>query len=344
MKENDNLRIKNPENTKNIFPQSQITEESVYRELACTVSTTEGGMTIRQVLKGRFGLVDHDISRAKYRKDGIRLNGERTFVSTMVKEGDLLIIRIEDEPEGRTVPSKGPISILYEDEDLIALNKPAGIVVHPSHGHYADSLGNYLVGYYRRQGRRHDSRTIGRLDMETSGVILYGKTRSSVSQMVRENENGLMGKAYLALAEGFFEKENYNFDGPIGRVEGEKLLRMVREDGDAAQTHVKVLKQYEDYALLYVTIETGRTHQIRVHLSHAGHPLLGDCLYGRVREDENGNTITRAALHCYQCYFQKLYTKEKVILRASLPEDMKAFIDEETLAQLGPYTPERMEL
>ncbi|MDO4478513.1 MAG: RluA family pseudouridine synthase [Lachnospiraceae bacterium] len=310
---------------------------SDYRELSCRIDASTAGLTIRQVIKKTFGLVDHDISRAKYRKDGIRLNGTRVFVSTVTSEGDELVIRIEDEPAGRTVPRNGPLQILYEDEDLLALNKPAGIVVHPSHGHYADSLGNYVAGYYERCGRHHDSRTIGRLDMETSGVILYGKTRSSVSLMMKEAEMGRSEKTYLALAEGIFEHETYDFDGPIGRVDGEKLLRMVRPDGDRALTHVRVLKQYADYALVRVNIETGRTHQIRVHLSNAGHPLLGDTLYG------NTTRMDRAALHCWESRFEQLYTGVPVTIRASLPADMAAFIDEDTMALLGPFTPERSE-
>lgn len=313
-------------------------ENQKYRELACCIKEDMNGLTVRQVLKGFFGLTDHDISRAKYRRDGIRVNGVRVFVSEKVQTGDKIIIRIEDEAAGRTVPSDGPLQILYEDEDLLALNKPAGIVVHPSHGHYADSLGNYVAGYYRRQGWPHDSRTIGRLDMETSGIILYGKTRSSVSLMVKEGEAGLLRKGYLALAEGYFEKESCDYCGPIGRVDGAKLLRMVRDDGDEAVTHVRVLRQYEQYALLYVAIETGRTHQIRVHLSNDGHPLIGDQLYG------GKNIMTRAALHCFECSFNRLFSEERISLRAALPEDMRTLIDEDMLKQLGPYTKERCEI
>lgn len=295
----------------------------MFREISYTARPEDEGRLVRDILKTAFGLVAHDISRAKYRKDGIRLNGERVYVTEPLKNGDVLTVRLEDEAPKNTVPAEGPLDILYEDEDMIVLNKPAGIVVHPSHGHYKDSLGNFLAGYFEKKGECHDIRTIGRLDKDTSGVILYGKTRSAVYLMNRQNEEGLHFKTYLALAEGHFEEKCGRFDGPIGRVPNTKLLREVRDDGDEAHTFYEVLCEDEAVSLVKVRITTGRTHQIRVHFSHAGHPLLGDPLYGGSQ-----NRMMRAALHCYESTFKTVFTDKTVTLKAPVPDDMAACLPE----------------
>ena len=290
------------------------------RTLSLTIGPDCQGRTIRDILKKNYGLVDHDISRAKYRSDGILLNGRRTYVTTEVAEGDLLTVTVDSPPLGRTVPAKGPIDILYEDEDIIALNKPAGIVVHPSHGHFRDSLGNYLAGYFEETGQVHDVRTIGRLDKDTSGVILYGKTRTAVYLLTKQAEEGELKKTYLALAEGLFPEDHYAFDDPIGRVEEDKIRRMVRPDGQRAHTEAFVERRFPGYALVRCHIETGRTHQIRVHLSHAGHPLLGDPLYG------GKPLLPRAALHCALVTFRRPFSGETVTVEAPLPSDMKEWL------------------
>ncbi|MBQ0059466.1 MAG: RluA family pseudouridine synthase [Lachnospiraceae bacterium] len=315
------------------------------RELLYQVPIEDEGKNIRQIVKEQFGLVDHDISRAKYRQDGICLNGQRVFVNTQVACGDQVRIRIEDQPNGRIVPTPGPLTILYEDDDLIAVDKPAGIVVHPSHGHYRDSLGNYIAAYYEAKGEPHDIRTIGRLDMETSGVILYGKTRSAVYLLNQQHEKGLYGKTYLALFSGNISTPSGRFDGPIGRVPEVKLKRMVRPDGDEAHTFYEILENGPTCGLARVKITTGRTHQIRVHFANDGHPLLGDLLYGDAENDVDSLTaahsalagqegIRRAALHCHEVHFRKPFTGEEIHLRSALPEDMAAYISKEMLEKI----------
>jgi len=291
------------------------------RELTFTAGEADQGRSVKEILKNHFGLVVHDISRAKYRKDGIRVNDERTYVTTLLSAGDVLTVRIEDVPAKEVVPGGGTIDILYEDEDLLAVNKPAGVVVHPSHGHYADSLGNAVAAHYQKSGENHDIRTIGRLDKDTSGIMLYGKTRSAVYLLGRQSREGVFRKTYLALTAGHLDNKTGTFDGPIGRVPGEKLKREVRIDGDAAVTHYEVIAEFDGPAgtqtvsLVRVSLETGRTHQIRVHFSHAGHPLLGDGLYG-------GPAVGRALLHCYETTFRKPFSDEMIALRAPLPADM----------------------
>ena len=305
------------------------------REILYRVAPGEGGRTVRDIMKHELGLVNHDISRAKYRKDGIRLNGERVYVTAVTADGDVLMIRLEDDTVSSTVPTPGPLAILYEDEDLLAVNKPAGLVVHPSHGHYRDTLGNYAAAYYAHKGERHDIRTIGRLDKDTSGILIYGKTRTAVHHLNRQTALGRHSKTYLALAEGHFQEKCGRFDGPIGRVPGARLLREVRADGDEAHTFYEVLAEADSFSLVRVRITTGRTHQIRVHMAAAGHPLLGDPLYGG-----DQTVMNRAALHCHEAVFDTVFSGRKTALRAALPPDMAACLPPSLAASLGEPTRE----
>ncbi len=299
------------------------TTGGMYRLLSYQVKTEDDGMIVRDIIKREYHLVSHDMASAKYEIDhGICVNGEQVMVNKVVHPGDVVSVKLQDKPAGRIVPAEGPLDILYEDEDLICLNKPAGIVVHPSHGHFADSLGNFLAYYYEQCGDPHEVRTIGRLDKDTSGIIFYGKSRTVCAHMLEQTQNGERVKTYLALACGIFSDEAGTIDAPISREYEEKIKRVVREDGDDAVTHYRVLKQYDRYALVRVTIDTGRTHQIRVHMNHIGHPLLGDVIYG----DGPIDGLERAALHAYHTTFRLPFSGEERELTAPIPEDMKRYI------------------
>ncbi len=286
------------------------------RVLTYTAKNTDNGKIARDIIHREFHLVAHDIARAKYEtENGITINGEQVMINHVVTEGDVLRVRLEDRPGGKIVPSEGPLEIMYEDEDLICLNKPAGIVVHPSHGHFSDSLANYLAFHYEQTGDPHEIRTIGRLDKDTSGLIFYGKSRTVCAHMMEQADRGEREKFYLALAEGVFQSKTGTIDEPISREFDDQIKRVVREGGDRAVTHYRVVRQYADYALVRVTIDTGRTHQIRVHMAHIGHPLLGDPLYGR---GETGERVV----------FRQPFSGEYLELQAPLPDDMKHFLSE----------------
>lgn len=292
------------------------------RTLEYTAKEEDGGRTVRDVLINEFHLVNHDISRAKYRDGGITLDGEHVWVNRTMKPGQLLRILIEDEASGKIIPVRGELDIVYEDTDVICLNKPAGIVVHPSHGHYADSLGNILAWYYQSKNEAHEIRSIGRLDKDTSGLILFGKNRTAVSKLNEQAEKSERSRIYLALAAGIFDNQSGCVDAPIARAEEGKMKREVCADGDSAVTFYEVVRQYESFALLRVKLKTGRTHQIRVHMAYTGHPLLGDSLYG------NGAYagLERAALHSSEIEFRQPFSGQAVRLEAQLPEDMRALI------------------
>lgn len=322
------------------------------RELLFTAKDADEGRRVRDILKKEWGLVHHDIARAKYSEGGITVDGKSVYASHEMKPGETLRVFIPEKKSETTVPTEGKLDILHEDADLIAVNKPAGLVSHPSHGHYVDSLANYVAFHYEQENEVHEIRTVGRLDKDTSGILIFAKNRTAVSKLTEQSEDGRRTKTYLALAAGKFEETDLTVDAPIGRksegAEAEESARRgpddenaavpastsayhrastercVRPDGDPAVTHIHVEKQYENYALLSVTIDTGRTHQIRVHLSHIGHPLLGDALYGEGAVESP--MLRRTALHAWRTEFFQPFTGEKIVLLAPVPDDMKAFL------------------
>ena len=302
------------------------------RILKYQATASDTGRAVREILRDEFCLVAHDIARAKYRTEkGIAVNGVSVKTDRVLREGDVVEFLLLGEPSLRTVPVRGEIRILYEDEDLICLDKPAGLVVHPSHGHFADSLGNYLASYFEEKGEPHEIRTVGRLDKDTSGVICFGKSRTACALMMGQGTSSYRPapsrKQYLALSRGRFPQTCGTVDAPISREYEEKIRRVVRSDGAPARTHYRVLKQYGDFALLLLELETGRTHQIRVHMAHIGHPLLGDPIYGGETDPaaERG-LLQRAALHAWRLTFEQPFDRRLITVTAPLPADMRDII------------------
>ncbi len=298
------------------------------RELEYIVRDFDEGHTIRELMKNRFGMSSREITRCKQFEDGVMVKKKGTsfYEKIMIREilspGDKLRIRIyEDNTRAPLiVPWDEPIDIVYEDEDLILLNKNGDMVVHPSYAHYTDSLSNALAGYYERTGQKHLIRAIGRLDRETSGLVMFAKNRHSAALLSGQKGEISRRKEYLAIAEGIFEQKKGTIDAPIERCDDSKMLREVRPDGKPAITHYSVEKQFENYALIRLNLDTGRTHQIRVHMSYIGHPLLGDTLYGREAVSTYG--LTRTALHASRLEFTQPITGESLAFEAPIPEDM----------------------
>ena len=300
------------------------------RILTYTAGPADNGRPVRDIILYRWKLVAHDVARAKYEtKDGITVNGETVWVNRPLKEGDILQVVITDHAPDRIIPCEGELDVVYEDEDLICINKPAGIVVHPSHGHYDDSLANRLAYYFEKKGEPHEIRTIGRLDKDTSGLLLFGKSRSAVGLMDAQAESGTRSKSYLALCEGRFAESEGYVDTPIMREFEGNIKRIARFGGDEAYTSYKVLEEYDGYSLVRLSLKTGRTHQIRVHMSSIGHPLLGDPLYGGgiyLHPAEPSVKLTRTALHASDLVFDTPFEGERISLHADLPPDMEALI------------------
>lgn len=317
-----------------------------YREIEYTLSRAESGMTIHELFRKVLNISAREEARCKKFEDGIlvkesgnRPKKEAGFLPDIsyekdygdfaparaldkVYEGDVLRIRIYEDNDNASeiVPSDAPVEVLYEDEDLILVNKPGDMVVHPSYAHFSDSLSNRLAGYYNRTGQQHVIRVIGRLDRETSGLIIFAKNRHSAALLSDQTRNMSRRKEYLALCSGAFEQKEGTINAPIERLPGDRMIRQIREDGKEAITHYRVERQFEDYALVRLRLDTGRTHQIRVHMKYIGHPLLGDNLYGKEIQDHHG--MKRAALHAAHLEFIQPLSGESLKFEAPLPEDM----------------------
>lgn len=294
-----------------------------YREIEYTVTEADGRLTAGEIMRERLMLSSREVSRCKQFDDGVMCKGMPIRIISVLEPREVLTVRLYEDIENGSliIPSDEPIDIVYEDEDLILLNKKGDMVVHPSYAHYKDSLSNALAGYYKKTGQEHVMRVIGRLDRETSGLIVFAKNRHSASILSRKSERMSRRKEYLALCSGIFETKEGTVDAPIERIPGQRMIREVRDDGKRAITHYKVEKEFQDFSLVRLKLDTGRTHQIRVHMSYIGHPLLGDNLYGKEIEDNKG--LTRAALHACHLEFEQPITGEKLSFEAQLPEDMQ---------------------
>ncbi len=261
------------------------------------------------------------ITHLKRTSNGILLNGEWGRVRDILHEGDTLTIQlIEDESSDNIVPVNLPLEIVYEDEDLLVVNKAASMPIHPSQGNYDNTLANAVTYYFKQKGEPFTYRCINRLDRDTTGLLIIAKhmySASLLSDMVSRKD---IHREYLAVATGNVEKKG-TIIAPIGRVDGSTIERHIDEiNGDYACTHYECLKYNNGYSLVSLTLDTGRTHQIRVHMKHIGHPLPGDFLY-----HPDYSIIQRQALHSHRLSFAHPITGESMSFEAELPEDMKAF-------------------
>ncbi|MEG2119803.1 MAG: RluA family pseudouridine synthase, partial [Pseudoflavonifractor sp.] len=214
--------------------------------------------------------------------------------------GQSLSILLSDRENGDLVPKEGPVNILYEDEDLLVLDKPAGLPVYPARNQGSDTLGNYLAEYYKKQGIPFVFRAVNRLDRGTSGLMVVAKHAHCHECLKNQLHTGDFRRIYLAVLDGALPEETGVIDAPIGRAAGTILGRTVSPDGDRAVTHYRVLSQKNGRSLVQLELETGRTHQIRVHTAHLGCPVTGDFLYGT----EHPLLPGRTALHSWELFLR----------------------------------------
>ncbi len=277
------------------------------------------GTRVDTLLKKHLLLSGTVVRRIKWLEDGILVDGIRVNTRFVPKAGQTISVRLSDpERLSGVVAAPGPLDIVYEDEDLIVLNKPAGLSVHPGPGHFSDTLGNFLVYYYETSQQEADFHPVHRLDRGTSGLLVTAKHPYAQELLKEQLHSPAFRRVYLAVCEGKPEPAAGVVDAPLGPVDGSLMAQQVRSDGKPARTHYKVLNTDGMRSLLQLELETGRTHQIRVHMAHLGHPLIGDFLYGT----EDHNLISRAALHSHQLTFRHPLTHEELSFTQSLPEDM----------------------
>lgn len=291
-----------------------------------TIPACDEGRQIKSVLFRTLGFTAAKIRSAKFDEAGIFLDGIRTPVTFPVHEGQTLSILLNDSEnkDANLLSVPMDLDILYEDEDLLFLNKPAGVVCHPSKGHLTDSLANGVLHYFRQKEERSNVHLIGRLDRDTSGVVTIAKNGATADFLARARAEGAYSKIYHCIASGCIDVPFGTITTPMGEFRTDNGMLVMCEGNLPAVTHfevVKVLPQ-KNATLCKVTIETGRTHQIRFHMASIGHALLGDAVYGQGETDD----FSRSALHASEISFVHPYTKEHCLVRAPLPQDFIQFL------------------
>lgn len=292
-----------------------------------TVSIEYDGSTLYHFLREGMGLTKKEISRAKFLPKGICVNGEQRKVTVPVQAGQQVTVQTEHTAaKGSHLKAcEAALEILYEDADVLVVNKPSGIAVHPAgrQTFEADTLASRLLYYLREKGEEGAIRIIGRLDRDTSGVVLTAKNRTAAARLMRQREQGRLRKTYLALTKGIPEPEQGTIEKWLAPDPSDKTRMQVcpKEDGRGkyAKTRYETVKkwEYDNKALVKLTLETGRTHQIRVHMKSIGCPLLGDPLYGKAEEG-----ISRTALHAKTLDFCQPFTGEVLHIEAPIPKDI----------------------
>ena len=274
-----------------------------------TVHSVSGEMKIRDYLKSRLGLSTALIGKVKY--DNVKLNGEYVHMRAMVKNGDVIEITLPDEESENIEPIDIPIDIVYEDEYVIAVNKPKNMPVHPSRGNHLPTVANAIRAYI---GHPFVFRAINRLDRDTSGIVLIAKDRLSGAKLYQAMKERKFGKTYLAVIEGTPNTPHGIINAPIAREAEGSIKRVVREDGKECITEYELVETYDNgTSLIQVTPHTGRTHQIRVHMAYIGHPLINDFLYGSRGE-------VTYSLHCSSLSFPHPFTGEAITINAEIPK------------------------
>ena len=251
----------------------------------------------------------------------ILLNNEPCDTRNCAFSGDILTIDFNyEEDNSNIVPTELNLNIVFEDDWILVVNKPAGIAIHPSVLHYSDSLCNGIRFYFDKIGLKKKIRPVNRLDLNTSGLVVFAKCEYIQECLINQMKNNQFKKEYLAVCNGIFENKSGTINLPIARKDNSIIERCISENGQVAITHYKVLKEFDYYSLIKCYLETGRTHQIRVHMSAIGHSLLGDSLYGSVSD-----LIDRQALHCYNLQFVHPVYNNNLSFFGDLPNDFKFF-------------------
>ncbi|MGN0485118.1 MAG: RluA family pseudouridine synthase [Lachnospiraceae bacterium] len=291
------------------------------RKLEYKIQEQENGISVQEFLKKR-GYSHHILTALKKMPESILRNGVWVYMRDLLKTGEILTILIQETMPSEIKAVNLPLSIVYEDEDLLVVDKPAGMAIHPSMQHYDNTLANAVVYYYEKQKIPFTFRCVNRLDRDTSGLTVIAKHMLSshlLSQAVRTRN---LHREYLAIADGILPPSGV-IDAPIARKEGSVLERCIDPvHGERAVTHYRTLDYKDGLSLVALQLETGRTHQIRVHLQSIGHPLIGDFLY-----HPQNSKMKRQALHSYRLTFSHPITKKPLQFTAPMPSDMTAFFN-----------------
>ena len=291
------------------------------RTLNYTTENLITSMPVSHFLKQK-GFSSQNLVQLKKNPVAVLANEVPCFMNHVLHPGDTLTLHIREARSSEKIPPvELPLDIVYEDEDLMVINKPAGMPIHPSMNNYYNSMANALAYYFDQQNRPFVFRCINRLDRDTSGLTIVAKhyvSAGMLSAMIANKAASGITREYLAIVKGSVQPPEGTITAPLGRKEGSIIERTIDfEKGESAITHYKVLDEKNGHSLVSLILETGRTHQIRIHMKHLGYPLIGDYLYNPDME-----RIQRQALHAWKLSFVHPITGEKMQFTAPLPEDM----------------------
>jgi 23S rRNA pseudouridine1911/1915/1917 synthase len=281
----------------------------------------ENGKTVKGIMSENLNF-SRRLSKKLELSDRLYINGRVAKLNKSVSTGDMLSIEFdEDEDEYDAVDI--PIDIVYEDNDLLVVNKPPYIVVHPTKSHQNNTIANGVAFYFKQKSIKRKVRLVNRLDMNTSGIVIIAKHPYAHNELANQMKSNSVDKYYYAIVDGIIKDDKGTINEPIARLNPEDIIRVVHPSGKECITHYIVEKRFNYMTLVKLKLETGRTHQIRVHMKFIGHPIIGDTLYGKESEQ-----ITRQALHCYEMKFKQPITREELLITCPLPEDMRKIMGE----------------
>lgn len=281
----------------------------------------EENLTLKEVLLDKLNFSVRSLSKMKRYKT-VKVNNTYIRPADKINKGDLIEVRIEEDMADFK-PQDLKLSILYDDFDIIMVNKPPFMVVHPTKSHYENTIANGVTHYIMEKDEKVKVRFVNRLDMNTSGLVIVAKNPYAQFVLSSDMKDDKVEKMYIAVVKGIVESDFGTINEPIYRPTDDSIKRIVHEDGQPSVTHFEVVERLKDATVLKLKLETGRTHQIRVHLNHIGHGIIGDELYGYVDE----NLIQRQALHAFSLKFKQPRTREDLEFNAPLPKDMEELIE-----------------
>ena len=278
-------------------------------------------LTLKEVLLDKLNFSVRSLSKMKRYKT-VKVNNQYIKPSEKINKGDLIEVKIEEDMADFKSQNLD-LPILYDDFDIIMVNKPPFMVVHPTKSHYENTVANGVTHHIMKNNEKVKVRFVNRLDMNTSGLVIVAKNPYAQFVLSSDMKEDKVEKMYIAIVKGVVKEDFGTINEPIYRPTDDSVKRIVHEDGQPSVTHFEVVERLKDATVLKLKLETGRTHQIRVHLNHIGHGIIGDELFGYVDE----SLINRQALHAFSLKFKQPRTREDLEFKAPLPKDMEELIE-----------------
>ncbi|MCR8987425.1 RluA family pseudouridine synthase [Brevibacillus laterosporus] len=284
-----------------------------------TLGEQEAALSFGDLLRKRWGF-PKKTAHLLFQNKEIMVNGQPATQVQKTESGQHIAIRVCQEEELGLEPVKGYLQIAYEDDHILIVDKPAGLLLHPTEITHHETLDHWVAGYFQEQNIKNKVRHIHRLDQDTSGLVMYAKHSLAGAMLAERLERRDISRQYIAFVEGIMQEEQGKIDAPIGKDRHHATRRRVSPQGDQAITHFHVIERYRDTTQVSCRLDTGRTHQIRVHFAYLGYPLIGDILYGARKNQALQN---RQALHAAKLHFIHPFGEEHVEVTAKLPQDLQ---------------------